>query len=461
MVIGLLAIIATSLLMFHRTLKYGYVMDDTDAVGRHNQRVSEKKYVNNLWRDLWDEARGNYYMNSKREHAISLSLHTLNCCLIYLLFGHSNVALLAALLFCINPANNEGAVWLSAKSYSLTTTIVLVGLLVPFVFPFLYPLTYFWSANAILSPIIFVLKDIRFLPLLLLLPIYAYILRGRVVPVVKERYNICPEHMKKIDHKKLIIALKTYGYYIRFAIFPMRIGLCHSYLSTFGMSVPETVKWYKLDRYFWLGVLVVLAHPILLISGANIFGLLWFDLFIAQWLNILTVNHLISARYLYLANVGLMLFFAQFIMGTFGFPLALVVLTFYATRLWLHLPAYYDYIAFWKSNSENFPDVAMAYNQYGLGLVHFGNHGTALDVWIRGVQERPVDFRLNYNIANLFVNAGKINESVRFIKQAELSLDHKIGGDFWQANIDKLKNACKEKGMDIDKYDMVTNTFRP
>ena len=43
-------------------------------------------------------------------------------------------------------------------------------------------------------------------------------------------------------------------------------------------------------------------------------------------------------------------------------------------------------ISYWKSNIENFPDVALGYNQYALALNSYGNGGSALDSLVTGVQ---------------------------------------------------------------------------
>lgn len=458
MVIRLLAIIATSLLMYWRTLKYEYVMDDTDAIGRHKARA--KDYKPNLWKDLWDEARGNFYFSKKREHAISIFFHTLNCILIYFLFGRTELSFVAALLFCINPANNQGAIWLSAKPYSVASSMVMIGYIFPFLFPIMYAFTYFWSANTILSPLIFLFIGFKYnWSYVLLLPAMFFCFNKRVVPVIEERHKLCPEEMQKIYWRKIILALKTYGYYFKFAIFPTSMGLCHEYLHTFGMSKEETEPWYKLDRYFFLGIAVVSMIPIGIFFKCNMIGLIWFTLFIAQWTNVLTINHLIAERYLYLSNIGLMFFLAQ-VLGKINSEFLMVaLLTYYATRLWYFMPAYKNYIEFFKSNVENFPKVAMAYNQYGLGLVQYGNGGSGLDVWIRGVQERPQDFRLNFNIANLFMNIQQPANAVQFIRKAEAALDKKNNYEMWKTRIDEMKRCCKENGIDVDKIVDTTATI--
>ena len=103
MLIRLSIIILLTLLLYRRSINYGYIIDDME--------VATHKRTGRFWRDLWYQIRGHAYFNHKTEHSITLFFHILNSCLIYLAFGQTNVAFLAALLFCINPVNNQGSVW--------------------------------------------------------------------------------------------------------------------------------------------------------------------------------------------------------------------------------------------------------------------------------------------------------------------------------------------------------------
>jgi hypothetical protein len=131
-------------------------------------------------------------------------------------------------------------------------------------------------------------------------------------------------------------------------------------------------------------------------------------------------------------------------------PLIYVFLTFYAVRLFYFLPAYTDMKSFWKSNTENFPSVAMGYNQYGLGLVQYGNTGSAIDTLIAGVQLRPHDFRINYNLANIMLATGNTNQAVGFLKTAEINLEKKNNYQFWIDQINKMKEEIKKRGIDYE-----------
>lgn len=433
-------IILTCLFMYRKTIGYGYIIDDIAAVANNNKKTGR------LWKDLWAQLRGEYYVSSKVAHSLNLFFHTLNCVLIYLVFK-GNVGFLTALLFALNPINNQATVWLSGKPYAIATSMVLIGLLVWPLFPIMYGLTFFWSINTALAPLLFAVNKPHWL--VLCLPLMMFLARSRYIPTMKSRKKCSSQWMNKIELRKLILVPKTFAYYLYVCLFPLRLGMCHSYLHTFGMSKEETEPWYRVDKFFWLGCLELagISYYCIFHWSPIAFGLFWFTLFIVQWTNFIVMNHMITERYAYLANVGLMYAVANLTINT---PFALAFLTFYAVRLWQFLPAYKDCMSYWKSNVDNFPDVAMGYNQYGIELTNFGNAGTALDIWVRGIQLRPNDFRLNYNTANLFASMGDFNRAKQFIIAAEQYVDKINSYDFWMKNINKMKEASINAGVSFN-----------
>jgi tetratricopeptide (TPR) repeat protein len=324
-----------------------------------------------------------------------------------------------------------------------------LGIWLKVLFPTLYFISYFFSLNVILVPLLFIwLKPWFYAPLFIALIL---IFRKRVVNEPKRRYEQSTDYMRDISFRKLIISLKTFAYYFRIGIFPTRLGMCHTYLHVFGLSKKESEMWYKLDRYFWGGVVLFTTLVVGLINKWDIFGLIWFTLLIAQWCNFMVLNHPICERYIYLANVGLMLMLAKVLtMIPFGSYLAVALLVYYVTRLWQFLPAYKTNKDYFKSNAENFPDIAIPFNQWGLELIRFGQPGSALDGFLMGLQRRPNDFRINYNIANLLIAMGRLQESVPFVNMAQLALDPKNNYDMWRSQVDILKSQLKTNGVYVN-----------
>jgi len=435
--IRVLFIIFTTVFMYRKTLSYGYLIDDLE--------VSTHPKTGIWWKDLWGQIRGHAYFNPTREHGITLSFHVLNSVLIYFVFGQTDVAFLAAVLFSLHPSNTQASVWLSGKVYSIATTCILLGLVFkPLIFLF-YPIAVYWSLNAVLLPLLLPLMGPWY---------YSFAILGlllhkkRIIKEPKRRYTTIPPLMREASPRKLIISLRTMGYYLCLSLFPRKVTMCHSYLHVFGLSKKETIQWYRPDRYFFIALLVLAFAVTGLVLGWKVTGLVWFCLLMMQWCNFIVLSHPITERYLYLANVGMMYFIAQTLLSVpMGEYLAVGLVVYYATKLHEILPNYETNMKYFKGNMEQYNNVAIAYNQYGLELVQRGKAGTAMDVFLKGLQFRQHDFRLNYNTANVLLGMRRFNEALPFIYRAEENLDPKNNYEVWKQNIENMKNQIRTSGV--------------
>ena len=441
MVERLLLLIISTLLIYHRTTSYGYLIDDIE-VATHPQ---PKEW----WKKLWYQVMGHSYFNATTEHTITLLIHTVNVCLVYLALGQNWVSFVAAMLFAVNPVNTQASVWLSGKVYSLAATAILIGIWIKPLFPLMYFLGYYLSLNAFLTPLLFLfLTPVWFV----VLPIFlTLVYKKRIVGEPKRRFEGSTKWMQEISFRKLIISVKTFGYYFRMCLFPTKLGMCHQYLHVFGLSKSETEKWYTLDKYFWLGLSVLMTTLVGVVLKWNIFGLVWFTILMPQWCNFIVLNHPICERYAYLANIGLMYFVATVLLKIpYGQYVLVALGSYYATRLWYFLPAYKTNRDFFSSNIDNFDQVAIGWNQKGLELIRFGRPGDALDTMMEGLMYRPQDFRLNYNSANLLNGMGRCHEAIQFLKKAEAVLDPNNNYQMWRTNIDHMKATMRTRGVMIE-----------
>jgi hypothetical protein len=428
--------------MYYRTINYQFIIDDHD----HIKPVAEK--TKNPFLFVWEHFYGIKITNLKLTHFFSILIHAIVCSLIYVLFGQTKIAFITAVLFALNPVNNQCSIWLSGRAYAISTMLFLVGMISGIFLPVFYGLANWWSINSLFAPLLFLYIKPHWFGLLI--PLGLLLIKGKTKQCYsagKERFNGATNIMTEVSFRKLIITFKTLGYYVALAIFPFKLGMCHRYMSTFGLTKEETDECWDIDWYFFLGIITASASVYALFHhDPFLFGIFWFTIFTLQWLNFIVISHLITERYIYLANIGLMYSLAQLIVNT---PFQWIFLTFYAVRLWYFIPAYKDIISYWRSNTDNFPKVAMGWNQLGLGQLNFGNAGSALDSWIRGVQERPCDFRLNFNTANILVGTGNVKDAVRFVKTAEANLDPKNGYDFWKEKLEAMKTEIRKRGVEI------------
>ncbi len=438
----LLIILITTLFFYRRTVHYGYVIDDI--------QVATHPRTGKFWKDLWYQIRGHAYFDARREHTMTLLIHTINCMLVYKAFGSNNVSFLAAMLWAVNPVNNQASVWLSGKVYSIATTFILLGWWIKPLFPILYFPAFYFSLNGVLTPLLFLFVSPHIF--VGLLPILMFKFKKRLVQEPERRYKQGSPLMRELRPRKLIICLKTLGYYFRLCLFPFKLGMCHKYLHEYGLTKHETEKMYNLDKYFWIGISILILLGVGLYNRWEMLGLLWFVLLTAQWCNLLVLNHPICERYVYLSGIGLMLMLAKVLLAVpFGLYVAVAIFTFYASKLWFFLPAYKTNYAYFHSNRNEFEDVAIAYNQVGLEAIRFGQPNIAFDTFMQGLFYRPYDFRLNYNSANLMISMGRYDQAKFFIHRSEQTLDKGVDNyNIWIDGINKMKEFVRGKGVNVN-----------
>lgn len=448
MLSSIIIILATVYLMYYRTLDYGYIIDDEDKV----TNVAKFKPKNKLQYVYW-HYKGVIYADHRLAHLFNILVHMIVSVLVYLAFGHNSVSFLSAMLFAVNPVNNQVSLWLAGKHYGVATICVLLAYMFSYVSPVFYAMALYTSTNALLFPVLFLFKQPWWMGLVCLPAIY--ILKHRFMSVINYRLKISTKGMVKFNAWKIVIYFKTIGYYLCHCLAPINIGMFHEYLHTYGLTDKETKPWQKLDKFFFIGAALIgyVAYASIFNMNLTTFGLVWFLLFTSQWANIIILNHPISERYIYLANVGLMVSLSTLILNT---PLMWVFGTFYAVRLFYFMPAYRNMISYWRSQIHNFPNVALGYNQLALALINFGNMGSALDELIQGVQRRDNDFRINYNLSNMLIAGGHIEDGVRFLKKAEENLSAEYDVKFWTEKINILKDAVNKKLEEINKKGVKT-----
>jgi hypothetical protein len=326
-----LLIVAVNLIVFWRSLKCGYIIDDeaiaTDSVRKvcnNGQAVKidvsqipeeEQKVVlpmlnqilqkftlhpnetlinRSFWNDLKEHVFGTLYTYPGVAHFANIFFHTLNCVLIYLVFGRSDISLLAAVLFAVHPVNNQVSVWLSGRTYSIAASLLLLGMLFERFIPVGYAVALYNCIAILPLPLLYLFY--KPLYLLFLLPPIAYLVRKKYTNTISLRWNTVPQEMKQIKWQKIIIGFKTLGYYACHSILPIKVGMCHDYLHNMGFSDKDSQKCYKIDRYFFIGILFFVGTFTAYGMGyrKEVFGLIWYIVFMAQWLNVILITHPIS-----------------------------------------------------------------------------------------------------------------------------------------------------------------------
>jgi len=392
MIEHIILITVVSILFFWRTTKYNYCSDDVPVFN-----ATKDKYKDCWWKRLFFEIEGSIRVNQKRDHIITIIMHTLVCVFIYIGFGKTNISFIAAFLFMFNPANNQGSIWIAGRGYVLPTLFLLLAMAIPCLSPiFLFLTTYFHTG--FFTPLMFAVSPFRWY--MLFMPVIWLLWYKRFRCLVKQKVDTeMFGEDKKIHPKKLILFFKTFGYYLTLVIIPFRLSFYHSYMQSMSGNDIMKKRAYKIDKFFFIGVsafmlmsYVIFRNPSSYISLACA----WWIFGIAPYCNLFRFHQEIAERYVYLPMVGI-----SFILGTvlLDYPMFMAAfLSMYATRLFTYMPAYQDDYFLSEIACLNSRDAWFSWHIRAMKRWDAKSYREAIILWVMAKNISPHEFKVLYNI---------------------------------------------------------------
>jgi hypothetical protein len=411
-----------SLLMFYRTLKYHFVCDDIPV----SMQAPKPK---NVFHRILIQLNCNGHYQPQEAHFITILLHTLTCIFIYLGLGKNDVSFLTAILFCLNPRNNQCSIWISGRSgYLIPTLLLMMSMTIPWLAPlFLYRVTV--QATAFFAPFGFLGSPSWWF--IWFMPVLWFIHFNQFKKQVKNKMdNDSVKGDKKLEAKKLIIAIKTYGFYFFMCFVPNKVSFYHSFMQSAAGSGNALMnkRAYALDKVFWFGLFVIIFFPsYAIIHGWDgiCWGVWWFSVCIVPYLNFIRVQQEISERYVYCANVGLMYVLACAILS---YPFLIVFfLTLYAVRLWWVMPMYKDDYSMVEYAVLEDPDCWFAWHlravkRFDSGGITGCYNMESFIFWSRCLMISPQEFKTLINVAISLRIMKKFQESNNILAEAEKNI---------------------------------------
>jgi hypothetical protein len=350
------------------------------------------------------------------DHFLTTIFHTLTCVFIYTGFGANDVSFWASMLFAFNPANNQGSVWISGRSYVLPA----LGMTLALTFPALafLPLlgaTYFNAG--FLAPVVLVASQAPWVVLFVPLCWAFHFKRFKLNVGRKVKKEMFTED-RRIHWRKLVLFTKTFGFYLTHSLIPIKTAFYHSFLQSAagcGKQKAQTMK----DRFFWIGLIGLLfmgLHLFYTNWNTASFGLIWFCVGILPFLNLVRIHQEIGERYMYLPNVGLMIFLSYHLMP---YPtIRAVLLAVYATKLWFHMDAYQDDYYLVEFSRLHSPDAWFGWHVAGMKRWDTGSHKEAIILWTMARMISPNEYKLNFNLATAMRLAKQDKEAAELMKIA-------------------------------------------
>lgn len=443
-----LAVIALlNILVYYRTLFFGYVGDDVERATRQ-----EPKFKNRYHRWLI-QFIGLRHTNSMVAHLISMAVHTFCCLMIYVVFGMNNISFLTALLFSINPINIQGSVWISGRNY-VTSTILTFGM---FILPHLswifYLATGYFAVNAWFSPLLFLgTKHWYYIGIIPLIWILTPHNRSTLNRKLWETGGLktTNKEMRAVKIRKIIPFIKTYLYYFVIAIFPHHIGIEHTFLRGFGTNKTDNDKGYKIDQYFFLGTILILIVSFIVFKGMFTgwtplsYGLFWFSVNIAMWCNFITYQQQLAERFIYLANVGMMYALAGVIIR---YPIVIsAFLTGYFVRLWYVMEMYLNDWWAVEYTIKEFKNMHYMWLMRGVKKFMMRDYVGALHDFNESYIHKPYDLKVLYNLSSTCFILGDIIKAREFFEKAKKNIYDELQDQVMPAfdNLEKLIKKVEE-----------------
>ena len=423
-------IILVNLLLYFKTLKFKFVSDDY-AVFHHPptfknrfhrrwlQFIGACKLMSKTYRIIKHDGKWKLVIlkTEEGEHLYTLIIHILICLAIYFAFGSSLISFVASLLYATNPVNNQGTIWPGGRGYALPILSLLISIAIPFLAPALLYLCS-WFTVGFLAPLVLIGHEKWWL--LGLMPIIWWLHSKKFRTAIKFKGDTEAFTEDRIIHpRKLILGIKTYGFYLLLCLFSFRITFYHNFLQSCAGNDIMRKRAYKFDRYFFVGLIAGLGTIYYACThwGVLAWSLLAFMIGIAPFCNFVRNNQEIAERFTALPNVFLMYALAQVI---YLYPVAITAfLVFYATRTFYTLIMYQD---------EYFiTELAIIEDQHAWWAWHCRamkrwdtqSYKEALILWVMAKIISPKEFKVLMNIATCLRLLKNDREADDYLRQAE------------------------------------------
>jgi hypothetical protein len=432
-----LIIIAFNILLYWRiVVKGGYIIDD---VGPRQRRLKRVKEIKDFLPSIWRSIRGREYLNERYEHTFNLVIHIINCILVYLVFRRvvgDVTSFLAAILFACSPINHQISMWISGRGYGISSILILLSWWFPLLGFALYPVSLrFFAVNVMGFPLMFLIT-----PIWWLVPVFALGFPAGYHQWMEKTARGINDRQRRFRLSKLIIVAKTYGYYFRQCLFPIKTTVYNSF-----MQYHEVVNWaagfnYKLNHDFWSGILAIIgAGTVITLHLPGWYGLVWFTVFILPFCNFITISMPYGDRYAYTASIGIALFIAQ------AFPLAVpYIIGAYCIRTWFIIPMYRS--DYWYKEMSLVEDCRYMKSWLFRGRSKWRScdYSGALQDFLEAQQMYPLDFKANFDCAAMLTIIGAPAEALEHLTVAENNLYNTPQIEEHRAYCKRLRNVIEE-----------------
>lgn len=398
-------------LLYWRTLKYNYIIDDYVVRDGYLYDVplSTPQGEDKDGKNFFDRRPSVWY------RIFMIGMHCVNTTVIYLLWGWA-----PAVLFAVHPVGVWGTAWVTGNYYATTTYFSLIAFYILHTFPNVYGslaacALYAAALNSTIEALAFpfvVLACGNIWGLALLQPLAMFLIGKRFTTGMKIREGFINEkRIKGFSPRRLILMAKVTGRYLFTCLYPDRLG----FFGPFGANIHDNQECYdkmhSANKEFWLNLLlcVVMFTVGILVSPV---GTMWMFGFIALHSQWKIMGQFFAVRYLYIVSVGMCV-----IVGTMlaPYPILLAILaTYYTIRTHIHIFAFRNVESIYQNDADTWPEHAQVWNN--LGQFYMRDKPNALPAWKVNMMAQyilkaqildPKAWEINMNVACFYAIIGQ------------------------------------------------------
>lgn len=426
-------LIVVNLILYFHTLRFKFVSDDFSVFNNPPAYKNEwqKAWFRFTGQGKWGSKTLNFFKDengkwkfsvintAEFEHLLALLIHIAICVTYYFAFGRNQISFIAALLYAVNPANNQATIWPGGRGYALPILSLLLSMAFPFLSLALIPFCT-WYTIGFLAPLVLIGSKWWYLLGAWLLGVFLN--RKKYFKAIKSKAKIeSYTHDRTYDIHKVTVYVKTFGFYFAYCLFPFRVTFYHSFLQSMAGSMRNKAIsiW---DRYFWIGLSAMIG--IIWYSVLNWNPIAWalvaFWIGITPFCNIVRANQEIADRFTALPNVFLMFVLGQILVN---YPiLSAVFATFYAVRAYYSVQMYRD--EYWITEIAVIEDPNAWWAWHCRAMKRWDNQSfrEALILWTMAKMISPREFKLYINMATAIKVLGNPKEADSYIDKAEKNM---------------------------------------
>jgi hypothetical protein len=336
------------------------------------------------------------------DHALTLGLHALICCLIYEVLGHNDISFWAAILYAVNPINHQTAIWSNGRRYTINIIMVLAMIALPKPWGLLaWVCTPFLHLTAVFAPVMLGWKYALAIPIAGAIAYY-WQYRDYQMRMGTQK----SDEMLNWKPTRLIPSVKLFGFYFVRSFWPGRVMMVYPHLYFWGLTKDGNKDAHHINAKFARGVIAMLLSVVGLIClhGQERLYLVFSILSIVQWCGWLMCTQHSCDRYTSCAT-PFMMYLASYLsftyLGHFALPVILFLTGLYIAELNVVMPMYKSIISFHEFHNHYYKDNIISRSSMVHGMM---GEKQPMQAWyhiVESLKYHPHDMRMNLLAAEI------------------------------------------------------------